>query len=114
MWKLISLSNLEYKEFNSIIQDFKNDISKLILLQQSGNVPLIISCRHESMHTLSIAPDTLEVLSEIDPRFEDFNKEATYTIVDMDSIDSQVVLFGHKETFRKYYSKKALLLQEVG
>lgn len=109
MWKSISLSDQEYKKFINTLEDFKSDISKLILLQQSGHVPLIVVCRQESMYVLSVAPDTLEVLSEIDSRFEDFVEESESTTVYMEDIDAQDLIFGHKETFRKYYLKKGLL-----
>ena len=106
---MISLSHLEYRTFIDTIDDFKNDIRKLILLQQSGNVPLILFSRKQSMYTLSVAPDTLEVLSEIDSRFEDYNEQAECTMVDMNDIDAQEVVLGHKETFKKYYLKRTLL-----
>lgn len=109
MWKSVSLSYLEYKDLSKTIDDFIKDMDKLRDLQTTGHVPLILSQKKETEFKVTIAPDTLEILSKIDNRFTAFNKEVSPTSIDMHIIDSHDLLMGNKETFKnKILNKREL------
>ena len=109
MWKFISLSDLEYKNFNHTIGEFLSDIDKLILLQNSGHVPLILSQQNESNYHVRIAPHTLETLSTIDSSFLAFRGGATHATIDAHIIETHDLLLGDKETFKNHITRKAAL-----
>jgi len=106
MWKFISLSFIEYKELIKAIEAFKQDEIKLRQLQDTGHFPLILADHRERMYNVTLAPGTLDVLSEIDDRFNDYQGGAKAVAFDYSTIDSHKLLLGHKECFKKQVLKK--------
>jgi hypothetical protein len=104
MWKSISLSFIEYKELTQTIQEFLQDEIKLRQLQETGHFPLILANYDQRTYSVTLAPQTLDVLCEIDDRFTDYQAEAQIAPFDVYIIDSPTdCCWGIKNALRNMY-----------
>ena len=100
MWKIHTLSFVEYKDLCVIVSEFVSDMNKLRALQHTSHLPLILARRSGILFHLASAPRTLDVLSEIDHRFSCFNKGVRVAPVDLTILDTHEVVLGNKQAYR--------------
>ena len=83
----------DYKFLHLALDDLKNDLRKLTLLQMAGHVPLIVATlASKQTYEVIFSSNTLNVLSSIEPQLLYFRNFTPTSKPDLDR--SYTVIFG--------------------
>jgi hypothetical protein len=107
MWSCLKLNNRQFADLVVLINTFKTDKQKFTAIDQSGtNVLVLYKTTKKGKHHVMFSPKSLEILSDIDSRYLEFNPSFVEHPKKIGSIDGFVYLFGNR-TFYDFVKSKS-------